>query len=264
MSTPLWALELAEAFWQSSSGPEPFPRTLRSAITRSGLDLTVKELAGLSVRRVERCLAECGANLTCGGQDRPLRAALVALRGVGFVFVDCDDPGDERTFSLAHELAHFLRDYWQPRRRATAALGEGALEVLDGQRPPTPSERLHALLRQAPIGTAVHLMERGTVALIPQISAAERDADCLACELLAPERSVREGLTSPCRGEVEALLVARFGLPAGIAAEHAAVLFPAPRPQPLLERLKKSLAARRTSARGREPSAGGASDERPI
>ena len=54
--------------------------------------------------------------------DRPLRACLVCRRGAGFVFLDGGDDEAEQRFSLAHELAHFLRDYWRPRLLAADRL----------------------------------------------------------------------------------------------------------------------------------------------
>jgi hypothetical protein len=188
MSTPLWVTELAAAFWAGAGGPEPFPRTLREAIARSPFDLTVKELPGLTVRRAERYLAGLDVAWACGEPDRPLRACLAAKVGTGFVFLDPDDEPRERVFSLAHELAHFLRHYGQPRRLACRHLGDGAAEVLDGRRPATPAERLRALLANVPVGCHSHLMYRGTDrrVLSAEVARAEEEADRLAFELLAP------------------------------------------------------------------------------
>ncbi|MFN8557423.1 MAG: ImmA/IrrE family metallo-endopeptidase [Dehalococcoidia bacterium] len=43
------------------------------------------------------------------------------------IIVDSSDAPDEVRFTVAHEAAHFLLDYEQPRARAVAALGAGAL-----------------------------------------------------------------------------------------------------------------------------------------
>src|SRR5207245_2962940 len=148
---------------------------------------------------------------------------------------------EEQCFSLAHELAHFLRDYLQPRRRAAARLGPQVLEVFDGLRPPRPEERLHALLRAVPIGFHTHLMARdaGGVARGAE-AAAERDADRLACELLAPAAAVRAALPAGAgRREAAAVLGAAFGLPAVQAGRYVDLLFPpAPRSDALLRRLR--------------------------
>jgi Zn-dependent peptidase ImmA (M78 family) len=39
----------------------------------------------------------------------------MARAGHGFISLDGSDADDERRFSLAHELAHFLLDYQDPR-----------------------------------------------------------------------------------------------------------------------------------------------------
>jgi hypothetical protein len=245
VSVPLWVGELAGAFWASCGGPEPFPRTLRGPIADGPFDLTVKDLPGLSVRCVERYLADLGAGRPCGEPDRRLRACLAAWRGAGFIFLDAADPAEERTFSLAHELAHFLRDYHQPRERAATALGPGVRAVLDGARPVRPGERLHALLRGVAVGPHVHLMARDGCGALPAVAAAERAADRLAWELLAPAAEVRRRLGAGPAGA--AALRDDFGLPAGVAAAYARELFPPePRPEPLTARLKKARAAKRT------------------
>lgn len=52
-----------------------------------------------------------------------------------FVLLDDADTPAEQRFSLAHEVAHFLLDYLQPREATRRKLGETALEVVDGLRP---------------------------------------------------------------------------------------------------------------------------------
>jgi len=263
VSVPLWVSELAGAFWGQAGGGEPFPRGLRRPLALGAFDVTVREMAGLSVRGAERYLADLGFGWPSAAADRPLRACLVAFAGGAFLFLDADDPPAEQTFSLAHEVAHFLRDYWQPRCRAASALGEGILDVLDGVRPPRRAERLHGLLRGVPVRGHVHLMARDGGLMTAAVAGAEADADRLAWELLAPEAEVRARLPEGAgAGKAASLLCEAFGLPATVALVYAAVLFPPPLPcDPLTERLKKALAARRTSADPGEPITGGNCDE---
>ena len=54
------------------------------------------------------------------------------MAGTAYCLVDANDPDNERRFTTAHELAHFLLDYAEPRRKAIEALGEGIVPVLDG------------------------------------------------------------------------------------------------------------------------------------
>src|SRR5262249_43316849 len=142
-----------------AGGPEPFPRTLIGPILRSPFELTVKELRGLRLAVVGRYLNGLGIAWACGEPDRPLRACLAAAGGAGFILLDGDDPQPERVFSLAHELAHFLRHYWQPRTNACRRLGEPVAAVIDARRAATPAERVRALLADTPLGLHVHLME---------------------------------------------------------------------------------------------------------
>jgi hypothetical protein len=179
-----------------------------------GFPVTVIERPGLSLGVIREWLAR-RSNVVVPGPDRRVRGCLVAHGGFGFVFVDAADPPAERRFTLAHELAHYLRDVWRPRRRAAAKLGPGITEVLDGRRPPTPDERLHAVLRGLPAGPVVHLLGCGDEES-PEVRAAEAAADRLAFELLAPAGAV----SGP------ADLEARFGLPPGKAAAYADWLWP--------------------------------------
>ena len=240
MNVPVWVSEAAAGFWRAVGGAEPFPRALRGPIRHGPFDLTVKEMPALGLCGVERYLAGLDIGWRCGEPDRPLRACLAARDGAGFIFLDAGDPPGERTFSLAHELAHFLGHYWLPRRRACQLLGEGAGGALDGQRPPTPAERARAALAGVSLGLHVHLMQRGPRRAVPGgvVAATEEEADRLAYELLAPGAVVaaRAGPTSG-RARVVEVLRDGFRLPPDRAAEYAEILVPAPVVHPLLRRL---------------------------
>lgn len=235
MTPPVWVGELAERFWAVAGPPPPLPRDLTAAAT-AGLPLRVVNLAALSLDGVRGWLARCGVPCPAGEPDRPLRACLFTWAGGGFVFLDRADPADERRFSLAHEVAHFLRDYDAPRRRAAARLGPAVLAVLDGARPPTADERVHAVLRQVPVGPHVHLLHRDADGAPRGAAerAAEDAADRLAFELLAPaEMLAGEGGVRAA----ERRLRAEFGLPDVAALAYAAALFPAPPTGPVVGRL---------------------------
>jgi hypothetical protein len=243
MRVLLWVAELADAFWKEAGVLEPFPRGLRRPIARA-LPLTVVYLPRLRLVKVRQWLVRNRVACPCHEADRPLRACLVARSGIGLVFIDGTDPEEEQRFSLAHELAHFLRDYWQPRRLACRRLGEQVAEVFDGLRPPTPGERLNALLARVRVGFHVHLMRRSGNGRFAThaIAAAERDADRLAYELLAPAESVvargHDAPGGPTLNTLVQLLQATFGMPAAQAQDYGALLLPcAPRGDPLLRQL---------------------------
>jgi hypothetical protein len=218
MSLPVWCADLSARFWAAAGDPPPFPRDLRPAIA-GAVPVTVLEISALCVEAVRGWLARRSIGVPVDEPDRPLRACLVAWRGHGFVFLDAGDDVAERRFSLAHELAHFLRDYWYPREAAVQRLGPAVVEVLDGERPATPDERVSAVLRKVRIGPFAHLLRRDATGR--PLTAAEREAeaaaDRLAYELLAPFAALGE-----FAGPDE--LVERFGFPRAAAEHYAALL----------------------------------------
>jgi hypothetical protein len=243
MNVLLWVAELANDFWTESGTVEAFPRDLRRAVARA-LPVSVVLLPRLRLDGVRSWLRENDVACPCDERDRPLRACLVAFRGHGLIFLDGTDAADEQRFSLAHELAHFLRHYRQPRRLACRLFGEGIAEVLDGERPPTPVERLHALLRSVPLGLHLHLMQRGPRrgVLHVAVARAEEEADQLAYELLAPATDVLAHTGEVCgeagKARLMTALEAVFGLPHEQAADYSRLLLPPVWEDPLLRRLR--------------------------
>lgn len=226
--TALWAQEAADRFWaQAGSASRGFPRDLRQAVALA-LPLAIVDLPRLRVSRMQAWLARRGAALVANTPDRPIRACLVARDGTGIVFLDGADPDDERRFSLAHEVAHFLVEYVLPRERAVDRLGCHVLPVLDGRRAPSQREQAGALLVGVSLRLQLHLMDR-TPDGHPcgqHVTAAEQQADALALELLAPVETVRALLPAPTPALAEALLATTFGLPPTIAKFYARQLLP--------------------------------------
>jgi hypothetical protein len=239
MNVPVWIAELATAFWKRAAQDEPFPRSLRRSIARA-MPLSVVFLPQLSIAAVLKWLQESGIVCELGSADRPLRACLVARYGHGVAFVDGADSDAEQCFSLAHELAHFLQDYWCVRQQICKRLGERALEVFDGDRAATAEERVHALLRNTPMRFRVHLMERDCDGqpVDGEIAAAEETADRLAYELLAPVEHVYANFAGCGRRRLAEKLSQFYGLTEHHAERYARILIPDEHVDPLILRLR--------------------------
>src|SRR5579864_23493 len=239
--TPLWAYEAARDFWARAGGPPPdFPRDLRQSVALA-LPLAVVGLPRLRLDAIRNWLRARGSAFELTTPDRRLHACLVARGGEGIVFLDGADPEDERRYSLAHEVAHFLVEHEIPRRRAEQALGAGVLEVLDGQRSPTPIERTDALLAGTSFRMDVHYLDRGALGLPEcfETSLAEQRAEVLAFELLAPMDALASFIDDGTDdAQLACVLASDFGLPAPMAHHWARQLLPSSPSTDLFHRLR--------------------------
>jgi hypothetical protein len=226
-------VRIASNFWGAAGDVRTAPRDPAAVVSRL-LPLSIVQLSGLSIKVIEQWFAARRAPYSFLCHNRALCGCLVAAGGHGFVFVDSQDAADERRFTLAHEIAHFLLDYDAPRRRALELFGESIRPVLDGLRPPTVEERIHSVLSSTPIGMFYNLMPRGEYGGVDQGSTlvAEDRADRLALELLAPADEVladlpAQGMQSFERARyLSDMLVDDYGLPRAVARTYAAALLP--------------------------------------
>ncbi|MCI0695708.1 ImmA/IrrE family metallo-endopeptidase [candidate division KSB1 bacterium] len=221
---------VAETFWREAGPFQRWPCDLERVIALT-FRLAIITLPSLNLQRIENWLEKRGTPYEFPCENRHVRGCIVAYRGSGLIFIDGSDPIEERRFTLAHEVAHFLLDYYTPRESARARLGDGILEVLDGLRPPTIDERIEGVLSSISIAPYVHLMEqRGAVKLQrATIWQAENRADELALEILAPVKTVYSGLAAICTGfsyfacfeSAKQTLIEKYGLPKLIAHGYA-------------------------------------------
>jgi Zn-dependent peptidase ImmA (M78 family) len=179
------------------------------------LPVAVVRASRISVENIRTWLIERDLKAVVPPCSGEMAGCVVAYRGHAFIFVCGTDPEDEIRITLAHEVAHLLRHYLRPRAEAKLALGLRVTEVLDGDRPPTFHEQVHAALSSAPLGTHVHLMPRGSDPRV--LNQVEREADELAFELVAPQATVLALLKSsglPDRPRERREQLARyFGIP---------------------------------------------------
>jgi hypothetical protein len=228
-----WMQQVVDEFWTAVGAREAFPRTLESAVLWA-LPLAIVKLPRLWVRDVQTWLTQRQIALAVDIPNRALHACTIAQAGKGFIFMDGTDPADERRFSLAHEVAHFLLDYLYPRQRVIRRLGTHMTEVLDGIRAPTLDERVQALLQNTPLGIHTHLMDRRSDGVLgcSRLMAAEHRADRLALELLAPMDEVwrslmgcgRTGCFQEGFKHTVGVLIDGFGLPPPVAAAYGQAL----------------------------------------
>jgi len=224
---------MAAEFWRLVGKYETFPRSLESSVAWA-LPLAIVKLPHLGLKEICNWLGEKGISVNFHSPDRLLRACLIAQSGRGIIFLDGSDPEDERRFSLAHEIAHFLKDYLYPRKSILSLFGEDLRDVLDGYRRPTPEERLKGVFRGVSLGTYTNLMERSPKGDVEkaQILDSEDFADQLALELLAPRDEVSKRLEAQgiCWRKESAFqmasqtLIQQFGLTPVIAERYGAII----------------------------------------
>jgi hypothetical protein len=221
---PVWVAQLAARFWAAAGDPPPFPRDLRAALCWLP-HLHVVEVPRLTLKLAAEHFARHGVPCPTPAEDRRLAGCFGGHRGTGAILLDSTLVLAELRFTLAHEFAHYLRDYDAPRRKVMDRLGPRVLEVLDGLRPPTVNEQLAGALRGVTVGPHAHHLDRDRRGrtVTPEAADAEAAADRLAYELLAPFDAV-DALGLASRGELADSLVSHFGLPPAEAAKYAAVL----------------------------------------
>lgn len=227
-----WLARTAAQLWAAIGELPAPPRDLAPLVSRA-LPLSVVTLPDLDLIQIEHWFRQCNVPYRFLCRNRALCGCVVAARGHGLLFVDANDPAAEQRFTVAHEIAHFLLDYLEPRQAAIAALGDSIRPVLDGERPPTTEERIHAVLSQVRLGIYYDLMPRAAAGGIDQgyIMRAEDRADWLALELLAPAEAVLASAaplpaTTPfeCSRRLFTVLCDQFGLPPAIARDYSAML----------------------------------------
>ncbi len=211
---------VARDFWIETGYLDIFPREIEWVVPLK-LPLPVLKRPQLDVPEVKRWLRQRGIATPLPADVRDLRGCLIAYGGCGIIFLCDADPPEERRLTIAHEVAHFLVDYLFPRQQVIQAMGEGITEVLDGMRPPTPAERVAAILSRIRLGAHVHVLPRAGIDedSDPVVAHAEDRADRLALELVAPQARVRDVLDAlsarqaPTPHAARPVLAAYFGLP---------------------------------------------------
>ncbi len=151
---------IAEKFWRSVGQQHPvFPQDIESAVAWA-LPVAILRMPNLWVNDVEECFRQRQLPVPVGTANRALHGCICAYGGKGLIIVNGTNNAAEIRLTIAHEVAHFLLDYLQPRERALDRLGATVGPVLDGLRRPTAEERIDSLLVDAPVGLYTHFMHR--------------------------------------------------------------------------------------------------------
>jgi len=222
----------AADFWHGNDPTETvLPRDVESLLW--AIQLECVAIADLDIQKALAWLQERKLVLPkrVRGQQRPIFGCLVAARDRGYIFVDSNASEQERRFTVAHETGHFLFDYKKPRQAAVQALGGSIIPVLDGQRKPTETERIHAILSSTKLNVFVDLLLRGpnNQIISNETTKAEVRADQVALELLAPYRDVlrrakilHSSLSAEqIQARTKPLLTDEYGLPGSVAVEYS-------------------------------------------
>ena len=220
--------EAIRLFWERCGATPDFPRHLESCVALA-LPVTIVKLPCLKLHLIEHWLVQRGVAYQFNCHDRAVHGCLVAFGGSGLVFVDGTDPLDEQRFTIAHEVAHFVLDYWVPREKAVNKFGPEITAVFDGLRPPGLSERVQALLTEVPLGVYTRLLERDETrdVFTADVWRIEDRADRVALALLAPPEMVLAqsdlmfAYFTQRQHAMQARLMDVFGLPAAMASVYA-------------------------------------------
>jgi len=221
--------EFIDSFWKLVGEQEAFPRTLERSISLA-LPVALVKLPRLDLREIETWLLRRNVKYLFDCENRTVRGCLVAFGGKGIVFVDGTDSLNELRFTVAHETAHFLVDYWQPRNKSTMKYGESILDVIDGFREPTIDERVHSIINRTPIGLLTDLMERNPQCVNIDTWHSENRADKVAIALLAPPDAVINEIDLSSSSFIERqqetveVLISNFGLPDYVALSYGTSL----------------------------------------
>lgn len=219
---PKWLVDAVRQIWGSADDfGEYFPREVELSVLWR-LPLAIVELPNLTGASVVEWLGDRGIQLSVYTPPAGLRGALVAHAGSGVLFVDAADDPAERRVTLAHEAAHFVVDYWQPRLQL-AARAPQLLAVVDGLRPANDHDRVDALLARSPLGVHTHLFERDQsgATLSTEVNVREQRAAQIAWEVLAPQAVITQHISATDSFALVRSLEVDFGLPRKTAREYA-------------------------------------------
>lgn len=223
--------QVAEDFWKPLLPYRAFPVDIERAIAFSNLPLHIDLIPGLEIDHVNQWIQTNRFPARIDKQNCALHGFLLARGGHGIIFVNGTDNQEERRFTIAHELAHFLLDYHLPRIHYLKLYGDSILEILDGKRLPTIQERLTFVISELPSPFFTHALDNSGITAYERnkVWSTEWRTDTLAFEILAPfhvvisrlKKQKLEKRFDPIFRQASSLLATDFGLPSTLAGSYA-------------------------------------------
>lgn len=223
--------QVAADFWNKSYvNYKPSP-DLQRAISNL-LNVDVITLGKLSIQKILDWFQQHQIPFKIESDERLLHGFLIAQSGVAFIFINGTDCPEERSFTLAHEIAHFIIETYIPTQQAIKKFGPSILPVLNGERSATISEQLTGVLSNISLKPYIDILDTKDLSGFDRLNiwSSEKLADQLAIELLAPRKLLLAEYRYNCYSQIsycEALenlhviLVKKYALPNIIAKEYA-------------------------------------------
>lgn len=185
--------KISSQFWRTSGLKLVCPRPIEDAVIRN-FPISIVKLKSITYESLNGWLANRNLAGVLPHFNGSLLGGIFAFKGDALLFVDASLPSYEMRYTIAHEVGHFMFDYYYKRQKAKSTVGEKAEEILDGTRRATLGERVDALFLGVDLRPYYHLLaEENCISITRgQIETAEDNADYLADELIAPEDVVNE------------------------------------------------------------------------
>jgi Zn-dependent peptidase ImmA (M78 family) len=194
--------------------------------------IAVHQMEGLDIRKVARAVEQLGGSIETNVLDQYVALAgfLYAHRGGGLIFIERGDTEERRKFTLAHELGHFINEYYEPVYLKYEA--SNTLPLFSEDRTEQTQQVVAARCSPADIHGEAEPIIRGTVdmsvrELVERLHREQRSrfseirANLFAAELLMPMEEcarVEHENEGASVGELIAALIKRFGVSRSAAA----------------------------------------------
>src|SRR5437870_5274630 len=117
-----WIRDATESFWLRAGHSDHFPRDMESAVAWA-TPLAILKIPNLWIADVNLYFHKRQLPLALEVEDRPLHGCIWVYAERGVIIVNGTDTVNQLRFTIAHEVAHFLRAYREPRQRAVEKLG---------------------------------------------------------------------------------------------------------------------------------------------